>query len=149
MRQIKPQFRIISIAILGLCMSSCGGNEEAPTLVTGTAWAACSPVDGVATRFEFPVENQQKLIFGLNRSVDSLVGQWNIGNGDTENGLSVFLCPIDSYNSCTQIRQGVFRIESRVDKTVSGSWQLIDTITPHKNSNFKASLTSVAQPMCG
>lgn len=149
MNHIKLHYQKFGLILLSLCMSSCGGNEDTPSLVTGTAWAACSPVDGVATRFEFPLENQQKLIFGLNRSVDSLVGQWNIGNGDSENGLSVFLCPIDSHNACTQIQQGVFRIESRVDKTVSGSWQLVDTITPHKNSNFKASLTSVAQPMCG
>lgn len=149
MKQIKLQYRQFGVILLGLCMSSCGGNEETQNVVTGTAWAACSPVDGPATRFEFPVANQQRLIFGLNRDVNSVVGQWNIGNGDTSNGLSVVLCPMGSYNSCSQIQQGVFRIESRVDKTVSGSWQLVDTLPSLKNSNFKATLTSVSQPMCG
>jgi hypothetical protein len=146
MNQIKLHYRKFGLILFGLCMSSCGGNDDTQNLVTGTAWAACAPYDGPATRFEFPVTNQQRLIFGLNRDVNSVVGQWNIGNGDT---LSVFLCPIDSYNSCTQIQQGVFRIESRVDKTVSGSWQLVDTLPSLKNSNFEATLTSVSHPMCG
>ncbi len=149
MNHIKRHYQNVSVILFSLCVSACGGNEEAQHSVTGTAWASCSPLDSVATRFEFPVENQQSLIFTLNRDVNALVGQWKIGDGDAANGLSVFLCPINSHSSCTQIQQGVFRIEGRADNTVNGNWQLDDPAAPLKNSIFKASLISVSQPMCG
>lgn len=149
MNHIKRHYRNVSVILFSICVSACGGNEETQHSVTGTAWASCSPLDSFATRFEFPVENQQRLIFNLNRDVNALVGQWKIGDGDAVNGLSVFLCPIDSHNSCTQIQQGVFRVESRADKTINGNWQLVDPAAPLKNSIFKANLISVSQPICG
>lgn len=149
MRRLQLLPRQLGILIFSICLSACGDGGESRNLLTGSARASCSPVDGVATRFEFPIENQQILIFGLNRSVDKLVGQWKIGNGDAVDGLSVSLCPSDFKTPCHPIENGVMRIDRVADKTVYGNWLFTTNLALPKDTDFNAKLTSVTQPLCG
>lgn len=149
MRRLQLLPRRVSILFFSICLAACGDGGEARQLLTGSAWASCSPVDGVATRFEFPIEHQQTLVFELNRSVDKLVGQWKIGDATAVDGLSVSLCPADYKTPCQPIESGVLRIDRVSNNTVYGNWLFTTNLGFPRDADFNARLTSVTQPMCG